>query len=215
MPSLTRYGLVATRRALLVLALTPLVHWSGSPQAQGDRARRGGAAKGAAGKASAPEIIIGQGRHKLPPAVADMRSAILSAVESGDISELRLPIDLNELKPELGQPAGGDPIAHLRSISGDGQGREILAILARVLEAPWAAIPGGKDVENNRMYVWPAFAEIPLDGLKPADEVELYKLVTPAEAKAMREAKRWMWWRLSIGADGVWHTFTRLGPAVK
>jgi len=23
----------------------------------------------------------------------------------------------------------------------------------------------------------------------------------------MREAKRWQWWRLAIGADGTWHAF--------
>lgn len=138
-----------------------------------------------------------------------MRAAIMAAVESGDLAELKHAIELNEMKPDLGAAAGIDPLVHLKGLSGDGEGREILAILARLLEGPWASIPGGRDVENNRIYVWPAFAEIPLTSLKPAEEVELFKLVTPVEAKAMREAKRWQWWRLSIGADGVWHTFVR------
>ena len=138
-----------------------------------------------------------------------MRSAILAAVESGDMADLKHAIDLNEMKPDFGAAQGTDPIAHLKAISGDGQGREMLAMLGRVLDAGWAVVPGGRDIENNRMFVWPWFAEVPLTALKPAEEVALYRLVTPAEAKTMREAKRWTWWRLTIGADGVWHTFSR------
>ncbi|MGE0630225.1 MAG: hypothetical protein AB7O43_20715 [Hyphomicrobiaceae bacterium] len=138
-----------------------------------------------------------------------MRYAILSAAEIGDIAELKHAIDLNELKPDLGAPAGGDPIAHLKAISGDGEGRDLLAVLSLILESGWAAVPGGKDVENNRIYVWPYFAEIPLDQLKPVEEVALYRLVRPAEVKAMKAVGRWTWWKLSIGADGVWHSFTR------
>lgn len=139
-----------------------------------------------------------------------MRAAILAAVETGDFAELKLAMDLNELKPEFGGPAGADPIAYLKSQSGDPAGREMLAILGRILDSGWAAIPGGRDIENNRIYVWPHFAEVPLSDLKPADEVALYRLITPAEASAMRSAKRWQWWRLSIGADGVWHMFTKV-----
>jgi hypothetical protein len=170
---------------------------------------KGLAKAGTAGKPAGTDIVLGRGADKLPPAVADMRSAILSAVETGDIADLDMAIELNELKPEFGQDKGQDPIAHLKSRSGDGQGREMLAILSRVLESGWAAIPGGRDIENNRIYVWPWLAEVPLDKLTPVQEVALYRLVSPAEAKAMREARRWMWWRLSIGADGVWHTFLR------
>ena len=212
MSSHARADVLIGRRQLLVLSLSALVHPSTAVWAAGERARRPGkdAAAGAkTGAAQSGAAIVGRDPAKLPPAVADMRSAILSAVESGDIGELKHAIELNELKPELGAAPGGDPIAHLKALSGDGQGREILALLGRLLESSWAAIPGGRDIENNRIYVWPAFAEIPLANLQPADEVELYRLVTPAEVKAMREAKRWMWWRLSIGADGVWHTFLR------
>ena len=138
-----------------------------------------------------------------------MRSAILAAVESGDIGELRGAIELNEMKPDFGASPGSDPIAFLKTQSGDGEGREMLAILARLLDSAWAAIPGGRDIENNRMYVWPHFAEVPLARLTPAEEVALYRLVTPAEAKQMRDTGRWTSWRLSIGADGVWHGFVR------
>jgi hypothetical protein len=138
-----------------------------------------------------------------------MRNAILAAVEIGDIEELRHAIDLNELKPDFGEPAGVDLIAHLKAISADGTGREMLALLGRLFDSAYATIPGGRDIENNRIYIWPHFAEVPLTDLTPADEVALYRLVTPAQARTMREAGKWTWWRLSIGSDGVWHSFNR------
>ncbi len=138
-----------------------------------------------------------------------MRSTILGAVETGDIAELRYAVDLNELKPDLGAPNGIDGIAHLTAISGDGKGREVLAVLGRLLEAGYASIPGGRDIENNRLYVWPYFAEVPLNSLTPAQEVALYKLVSPAQVRAMTADGKWQWWRLVIGADGVWHSFVK------
>ena len=197
------------RRRLLVVTLFSLVHRTGAANAAGERPnRRKGATIGAA-KSSAAAGTIGTDARLLPPAVAEMRSAILAAVEAGDIAELRHAIDMNEMKPDFGAPPGQDPIAWLAAQSGDGAGREMLAVLGRLLDGAWIAVPGGRDIENNRIYVWPSFAEIPLAHLTPAEEVVLYQLVTPAEAKQMHEAGRWLWWRLSIGADGVWHGFTR------
>jgi hypothetical protein len=143
----------------------------------------------------------------LPGAVEDMREAILAAAHSGRIEELAVPLDWNELKPDLGAPQGADLIAHLKKHSGDGEGREILAVLANILEMKPAAVPLGNDIENNTIYVWPYLAEAKLDALTPAEEVDLLRLVSSEKAKAMRAAKKWTWWRLSIGADGTWHSF--------
>jgi len=71
------------------------------------------------------------------------------------------------------------------------------------------ALPLGRDLENNRIYIWPYFAEVPLAKLTPAQEVELLRLVPPAAVKAMRAAGRYTHWRLAIGADGTWHSFRR------
>ena len=68
-------------------------------------------------------------------------------------------------------------------------------------------LPLGSDIENNLVFIWPGIAEADLSKLTPQQEVWLYRLVSPAEAKDMIEAKRWKWWRLAIGADGTWHTF--------
>ncbi len=77
----------------------------------------------------------------------------------------------------------------------------------RSLDCGYAALPIGNDVENNLVYVWPALAEADLTKLTPQQEVALYRLVSPDQVKTMREAKRWQWWRLAIGADGTWHAF--------
>jgi hypothetical protein len=82
-------------------------------------------------------------------------------------------------------------------------------VLAEILPMRAAELPLGKDLENNIIYVWPYLAEMDLGKLTPAQEVELLQLVGPAEAKAMRDKKKWTWWRLTIGADGTWHSFKK------
>lgn len=146
----------------------------------------------------------------LPAPVAEMREALLAAVHSGRIEDLVTPLQWNELPPEIADASVSDPIAHWKAQSGDGEGREILAVLGRILDMPHAREPFGRDVENNAIYVWPYLAAADLAKLTPAEEVDLYRLMSPAEAKAMREGKRWTWWRLAIGADGTWHTFRRM-----
>jgi hypothetical protein len=158
-----------------------------------------------------PPLKIQYGSDGLPAPVEEMREAILSAVRAGRIEELRHAYDLNELKPDLGTGPVADPIAHWRKISGDGEGREILAALAEILETGYVVLPLGRDLENNRIYVWPYFAEVPLDKLTPAQEVELLRLVRPAAAAGMKAARRYTYWRIAIGADGTWHSL-RKGP---
>lgn len=152
------------------------------------------------------------GSDLVPGPAADMREAILSAVGSGRIEDLRHALELNELKPDLGVDLkGGDAIAHWKEISGDGEGREVLAVLAEILEAGCAVVPLGRDLENNRIYVWPYLAETDIAKLTPAQEVQLLRLVPPAAARQMRAAGKYTYWRLGIGADGTWHFFRR-GP---
>jgi hypothetical protein len=161
--------------------------------------------KGAAG------TKIAYGSDRLPAAVEDMREAILSAVRSGRIEELRHAYERNELKPDLGAPVA-DPVAHWRQLSGDGEGREILAILAGILDAGYVSLSLGRDIENDKVYVWPYFAEVPLGSLTPPQEVELLRLVSPAAARQMQNSGRYTYWRLAIGADGTWHSFLKQPP---
>lgn len=206
MPSL--YELRPMRLAVLVLAGLLIVYPSPSPALE---KRAGPEAHDAAGalEPAAPPARRGSRPIALPAPVEEMRQAILAAALSGDVEELRVPLDWNELKPDAGVAPGEDPIAHWKKISGDGQGREILAALANMLPMRPAEVPLGRDIENNRIYVWPYLAEAKLDGLSPAEEVDLLRLVSPEVAKAMRDKKKWTWWRLTIGADGTWHSFKK------
>ncbi|MDX2288976.1 MAG: hypothetical protein NW217_09170 [Hyphomicrobiaceae bacterium] len=146
---------------------------------------------------------------QLPAAVLDMRDHILAAVESGRIDDLRTAIEWNELRPEFGIGRDTDPLAHWRALSRDGEGLEILAVLADILAESPALLPIGQDHENNAIYVWPYLAEVPITQMTGAQKVELFRLM-PAEAAAATLARgRWTWYRLAIGADGTWHAFSR------
>ncbi len=197
---------------LFLLAQCTLVHclgWVSPALSQAAKPKSGSPKKQQPAPAPTPEVRYGT--EGLPAPVEDMREAILGAVRSGRIEELRHAWELNELKPDLGVASVGDPVAHWKEISGDGEGREVLAALAQILDAGYVVLPLGPDVENNRLYVWPYFAEVPLDKLSPGQEVELLRLVPPATAKDMRSAGKYSHWRIIIGADGTWHTFRR-GP---
>lgn len=156
---------------------------------------------------AAPEVLYGT--KGLPRPVLEMREAMLAAIEAGDIEELRSAYDLNEPKPDLGAPPNTDPVAHWKRTSGDGQGREVLAALSLILEAGYVVLPLGPDLENNRLYVWPYFAEWPLDQLTPRQEVELLRLVPAAVAREIKTKGKYLHWRLVIGADGTWHTLRK------
>jgi hypothetical protein len=145
----------------------------------------------------------------LPPSVADMRTAILEAVQSGQLEDLKIAVDLNELKPELDAAKVPDPIAFWRAKSRDGTGRDVLAVLGVLLDGPYAIEPLGKDPENTRLFIWPAFAERPLANLTAIEDVQLKLLEPPEKVAKMKAAGRYSGWRVVIGADGVWHVFRR------
>lgn len=226
-------ALTAVLGCLLVVSLTGLVQWLAPANVPEPEARTHLAATDLTSfgfdrdtrKHSAASVLMAQATVEatqprgctagagepapLPTPVQEMRDAILAAVHSGDIEDLRIALEWNELRPHLADEPVEDPIAYWKRISGDGEGREILAVLSEILECDHAALPIGDDVENNLVYVWPALSEADLSQLTPQQEVALYRLVSPAEAKAMRESRRWQWWRLAIGADGTWHAFHR------
>ncbi|MFA5900406.1 MAG: hypothetical protein WC829_14985 [Hyphomicrobium sp.] len=199
---------VATIRSLgylvLVLAGLGIVH-AACPAAALERRAANELSPSTGTKSPKPAADPGP----LPIPAEEMRQAILAATHSGDIEDLREPLEWNEIKPEVSAPSGEDPITFWKRTSGDGNGREILAALANILALRPARLPLGPDLENNIIYVWPYLAELELDKLSPAQEVELLRLVGPAEAKAMRAKKKWTWWRLSIGADGTWHSLKK------
>ncbi len=141
----------------------------------------------------------------LPAPVQDMRVSILRAASSGNLEEMRYVLERNEIMPVLS--AGDkvdDPLKHWRDISGDGEGREIMAVLIEILTTGYVV----EQQPDTQMYVWPHFAASGVSDLTPPEEVELYRLVSPKEAERMAEAG-YDHYRLGIGADGTWHFFYR------
>ena len=191
--------LLALLAILLVLSVAGLVHVADPVRAQapGEPAARGKTAPIQTGKA-------GEG---LPKPVAEMREAILEAALSGRLDDLRQAIELNELKPVIGDGSAGDPIASLKRLSADGQGQDILAALMRILGASWAAVPLGADIENNRIYVWPRFAATGITALDANDNAALAAIVPPDRHEAMLKSRIYDYWRIAIAADGTWHSF--------
>jgi hypothetical protein len=157
----------------------------------------------------APVLRVRYGTEGLPRPVLDLREAMLAAIESGQIEELRHVYEMSEIKPDLGAPPRTDPVAHWKATSGDGQGRDVLAALSLILDTGYVAIPRGPDIENNQLYVWPYFAEMPLGKLTPRQEVELLRLVPAGVARDMKEKGKYTHWRLVIGADGTWHALRK------
>lgn len=146
----------------------------------------------------------------LPLAVQEMREAIQTAARTGRLEELRTPIEMNELRPETGAPAGAEILEFWKTFSADGEGREIMAAMVTLLDMTPAVLPFGADIENNRLFVWPGLATRPLSALTAAEEIELLQLVPAGGAAGMKKAGLYNGWRLTIGADGTWHSFRKV-----
>ncbi len=141
-----------------------------------------------------------------PTGVQRMHAMLLEATKSGDMEKVRIAIESNELPPIIGFDEGGtDPIAQLRSMSGDMEGSEILAIMNEILEAGFIIQDKGTPQE---LYVWPYFADYPLAHLTNPQRVELFKLITAVDYAEMQALGHYMFYRIAIGPDGTWHYFT-------
>jgi hypothetical protein len=149
------------------------------------------------------EIIFDM--NKLPEPVKKLRVAIVEAAASGDIERLR-PLMKNgtdTTQVSIGD-APEDPIAALKSLSGDKEGREVLGILLDIISTGAALVDKGTP---NELYVWPYFAEKRLDSLTPPEIVELYRIVTAADVADMKEFGSYNFYRIGISPDGKWKFF--------
>lgn len=141
---------------------------------------------------------------KLPAPVAQLRQKILDAAATGDPEKLR-PVIQESGNPQFGPDGGGDPIGYLKLQSGDGEGREMLAILSEVLEAGYVHVDVGTPDE---MYVWPYFARYPIDKLTPPQLVQLFKLVYAGDYEDMLPDGVYTYFRVGVAPDGKWKYFT-------
>lgn len=142
---------------------------------------------------------------KVPAPVARMRELIVEAAASGDIEKLRPLLGKGPTQTQIPVAAGEeDPIAVLKSLSGDQDGVEILAILLDVLSTGFVLTDKGTPEEA---YVWPYFAAKPLSSLTPEEKVDLFRLVTAGDFAGMEEFGSYNFYRVGITPDGRWKFF--------
>ena len=141
--------------------------------------------------------------NALPNPVKRILQQIADAAQSGDIEKMRPVFESNELKPMVTTAYVDDPIAFWRKASADGTGRDVLAAMLNVITSGFVRKGQGKE----EIFVWPYFAETDLAKLTPAQEVELYRIVPPAQALAMKKAGKYTYYRLGISPNGVWQYF--------
>jgi hypothetical protein len=149
-----------------------------------------------------PQILYN--KSYLPKPVARMHSQMMEAALSGDINRMRIILESNEVMPTLSFGEIEDPIDFLKESSGDGEGYEILAILADILDAGFVHVDAGTPQE---MYVWPYFSRYPIQDLTPEQKVELFRIVTSGDFAEMEQYGAWNFYRVGIGPDGTLHYF--------
>ena len=157
-----------TNTAIVVLVMAALVQFAPSAHVLAEDSPDRAAVE--AGDNTAKERSAAGTTPALPKNVADMRDALLAAAQSGRIEELRTPYEWNELPPVISDEKIDDPIAYWKQLSRDGEGREILLILDKLLHLPPAKLHVGADFENSALYVWPYLAELDLAKLTPGQQ---------------------------------------------
>lgn len=150
-----------------------------------------------------PEVVYDLG--KLPEPVRRMHDLIVEACKSGDIEKLRPLIGMGDGMTQLSlTDIDGDAITFLKSLSGDTEGQEILAIMEEVLNAGYVHLDAGKPEE---LYVWPYFFAMPLDKLDARQRVELFKIVTAGDYDDMKQFGAYIFYRVGITPEGRWAFF--------
>ena len=141
---------------------------------------------------------------RLPEKVRQTRQRVLEAAKSGDLNKVATVMQSNEMMPVFSFGSDKNPVEFWKSSYPDSDGIEALAILSELLEMPFVHLDKGTPQE---MYVWPYFYAMPLAGLTPEQKVELFRLVTGADWKEMLDFGAYIFFRVGIAPDGVWHFY--------
>ena len=152
--------------------------------------------------ADVPEVLYDP--SLLPPPVKRLREQIIAAAATGNLDNLTPIIEANGQPPAFSFGHVDEPVAYLRSLSGDAEGREILAILIEVLEAGFVHAEVGTPDE---IYIWPYFARYPVNALDAKQIVELFKLVYAGDYEDMLAYGYYLSYRVGIAPDGTWRFF--------
>lgn len=177
----------------------------GEPDADGELSgeETSTAPQAPAGEPAKPPVLTDL--DALPFPVRKMRELILEAAREGDVEKLRRYIGYGDDVTMLS--LGGhdeDPIDFLKSLSGDREGHEILAIMSEILEAPYTILtqPDGEEV-----YVWPYFYTYPFAELTPEQRVNLFRIITYGDYEEMVSFGSYIFYRLGISPEGRWRFF--------
>ena len=142
---------------------------------------------------------------QLPEPARRMRELILQAAATGEPEKLRALLGTGPTATQLAlSETNTDSVEYLRSISGDGEGQEILAILIDLLNTGFVRLDANT---ANETYVWPYFTAVPLDSLTPPQKVELFRLVTAGDVEEMKAYGAYNFYRVGISPDGDWRFF--------
>ena len=147
---------------------------------------------------------IGRSPDQLPESVRKTWQSLVDAARSGDIEALRPLIAAQPEPPMFTFGNVEDPIEHLKSLSGDPHGREMLAILLEILEIGFVRVEQGTE---NDMYIWPYFADVPLERLTAEQTVELFTILTAGDYQDMLSYGAYIFFRVGISPDGAWQFF--------
>ena len=189
---------------LLALALASAAMAQSKVKTETVAPPKGAAAKSPKAAKAAPPPEIVRDLARLPDKVRLMRERILEAAKSGDPSKVVTVMQSNETMPVFSFGGDKDPLAFWKASYPDSDGIEALAILADLLESPFVHLDKGTPQE---MFVWPYFYGIALESLTPEQKVELFRLITGADWKEMQEFGAYVFYRVGIAPDGVWHFF--------
>ena len=144
-----------------------------------------------------PKIFYGD--KDLPEQVKALRLKFLDIARLGEVEKLRPLFETFKEPPLLTFEDVEDPIEFLKTSSGDGEGRELLAILLEVLESGY--VLRDKD-EDGEIYIWPYFVDIPPEDLKPRQLVELFRLITAGDFEDMKAYGAYIFYRVGITPNG-------------
>lgn len=140
----------------------------------------------------------------LPAPVARMRARIIEAARTGDLDKVLTVMQTNETMPIFSFANERDPVAYWKANYPESGGLEVVSILLEILDMGFVHVDAGTPQD---MYVWPYFAYVPLKDLTPAQKVELFKVVTGSDYRAMQDFGAYIFYRLGIAPDGTWHFF--------
>ncbi|HEY8595559.1 MAG TPA: hypothetical protein VIL84_09970 [Devosiaceae bacterium] len=155
--------------------------------------------------APAGPVTVHRETSSLPAPVAALRDALMKAARTGDAEKLGPIFASQPAQPQLGYDVVPDPVAYLKESSNDGAGREPMAIMLEILEAPYAVYDEGKP---DAIYVWPYLVAKDLNTLTPEELIDLYRIISYQDYQDMLQYGGWFFYRLGIDARGNWLYFS-------